>query len=114
MKRENSNKEGSQSLIIHPNPLRAHIVKTIEELDCYLFWCHRIIVGKAKHLWTEVDYVLLQFGSETKRPGRVSEVHVPYIPLHILVHEYNSRVQLFASLSMSMNPPQGGPERSSL
>jgi REP element-mobilizing transposase RayT len=53
---------------IHLNPLRANIVKTIEELDRYPFCGHRTIIGKAKHPWTDADYVLLQFGS-TKRKG---------------------------------------------
>jgi hypothetical protein len=53
---------------IHLNPLRANIVKTIEELDRYPFCGHRTIIGKAEHPWTDADYVLLQFGS-TKRKG---------------------------------------------
>jgi REP element-mobilizing transposase RayT len=53
---------------IHLNPLRANIVKTIEELDRYPFCGHRAIIGKTKHLWMDVDYVLLPFG-RTKRKG---------------------------------------------
>ena len=53
---------------IHLNPLRANIVKTIEELDRYPFCGHRTIIGKAKHSWMDADYVLLQFGS-TRRKG---------------------------------------------
>jgi putative transposase len=53
---------------IHLNPVRAHLVKTIEELDRYPFCGHRTIIGKAKHPWMDVDYVLLQFGS-TRRKG---------------------------------------------
>jgi REP element-mobilizing transposase RayT len=53
---------------IHLNPLRADIVKTIEELDRYAFCGHRTIIGKDKHPWTDADYVLLQFGS-TRRKG---------------------------------------------
>ncbi len=54
---------------IHLNPLRANIVKTIEELDLYPFCGHRTIIGKAKDPWTDADYVLLQFG-RTRRKGR--------------------------------------------
>jgi REP element-mobilizing transposase RayT len=54
---------------IHLNPLRAHLVKTIEELDRYPFCGHRTIIGKAKHPWTDADYVLLQFG-RTKRKSQ--------------------------------------------
>jgi hypothetical protein len=53
---------------IHLNPLRANIVKTIEELDRYPFCGHRAIIGKAKHAWMDADHVLLQFGS-TRRKG---------------------------------------------
>ena len=51
---------------IHLHPLRANIVKTIEEPDLYPFCGHRTIVGKAKHPWTDVDYLLLQFGRTTR------------------------------------------------
>lgn len=51
---------------IHLNPLRAGIIKTVEELDSYP-WCgHRTIIGKAEHHWTDSEYVLLQFG-DTRR-----------------------------------------------
>ncbi len=53
---------------IHLNPLRANIVKTIEELDRYPFCGHRTLLGKARHPWMDADYVLLQFG-KTKRKG---------------------------------------------
>jgi len=53
---------------IHLNPVRAKIVKTIEELDSYPFSGHRTIIGKVKHPWMDVDYVLSQFGG-TRRKG---------------------------------------------
>jgi REP element-mobilizing transposase RayT len=53
---------------IHLNPLRANIVKTIEELNRYPFCGHRAILGKAKYPWMDADHVLLQFGS-TRRKG---------------------------------------------
>lgn len=53
---------------IHLNPLRANVVKTIEELDRYPWSGHRTIIGKAKHPWTNVDYVLSQFAG-TRRKG---------------------------------------------
>lgn len=46
---------------IHLNPLRASAVQTIEQLDRYA-WCgHQTLIGKAKHLWMDVDYVISQF-----------------------------------------------------
>jgi REP element-mobilizing transposase RayT len=52
---------------IHLNPLRANIVKTIEELNRYPFCGHRTILGKAKYPWMDADYVLLQFGSNRRK-----------------------------------------------
>jgi putative transposase len=52
---------------IHLNPLRADIVKTVEELNRYP-WCgHRTILGKATHAWMDVEYVLAQFGSTRRK-----------------------------------------------
>ncbi|MDP2683380.1 MAG: transposase [Deltaproteobacteria bacterium] len=52
---------------IHLNPIRANTIKTIEELDNYIFCGHRAIIGKAKHSWMNPDYVLLQFGSTRRK-----------------------------------------------
>jgi putative transposase len=51
---------------IHLNPVRADIVKTIEELDRYPWSGHRTIIGKAKQPWMDIDSVLTQFG-DTRR-----------------------------------------------
>ena len=49
---------------IHLNPLRAKIVKTIEELDHYR-WCgHCVLMGKEKNDWLDIEYVLKQFGQD--------------------------------------------------
>ena len=54
---------------IHLNPLRAGIVKTIEELDRYP-WCgHSAVIGKRECSWIDTYYVLAQFG-DTKRKAR--------------------------------------------
>ncbi|HWR72418.1 MAG TPA: hypothetical protein VN604_04575 [Nitrospirota bacterium] len=47
---------------IHLNPVRAGIVKTIEELDRYPWSGHRTIIGEAKHAWMDTDSILAQFG----------------------------------------------------
>jgi len=52
---------------IHLNPLRANLVKTIEELNRYPFCGHRSLMGKAKQPWMDADYVLLQFGSNRRK-----------------------------------------------
>jgi REP element-mobilizing transposase RayT len=54
---------------IHLNPIRAEIVKTLEELDRYP-WCgHSAVIGKRECPWMDTDNVLAQFG-ETKRKAR--------------------------------------------
>lgn len=52
---------------IHLNPLRARIVKTIEQLDSYPWSGHRAIIGKAKYPWMDSEYVLAQFGSSRRK-----------------------------------------------
>ena len=51
---------------IHLNPMRAGIVKTVEELDRYSWSGHRTIIGKTKHSWMDTDYILARFG-DTRR-----------------------------------------------
>jgi REP element-mobilizing transposase RayT len=54
---------------IHLNPLRAGVVKTLEELDRYP-WCgHSVVTGKRECPWMDRDYVLLQF-NDTNRKAR--------------------------------------------
>jgi REP element-mobilizing transposase RayT len=52
---------------IHLNPLRANIVKTIEELNRYPFCGHRAVIGKANYPWMDTDYVLMQFGGNRRK-----------------------------------------------
>jgi len=52
---------------IHLNPLRAKIVKNLEELKGYP-WCgHSVIVGRVKRDWQDMDTVLAYFGKRRKR-----------------------------------------------
>jgi putative transposase len=51
---------------IHLNPVRAGIVKNMEQLDRYPWSGHQAIIGKTKHTWMDTDYVLAQF-SDTHR-----------------------------------------------
>jgi putative transposase len=50
---------------IHLNPLRAGIVKNMEELDRYPWSGHGVLIERRKNDWQETDYVLRQF-SETR------------------------------------------------
>lgn len=54
---------------IHLNPLRAGIVKTIEELDRYPWCAHSAVIGKRVCPWIDTNYVLAQFG-DTKRKAK--------------------------------------------
>jgi REP element-mobilizing transposase RayT len=52
---------------IHLNPLRAGIVKNIEELDRYPWTGHGVLVGRSKNDWQEREYILRQFGEARAR-----------------------------------------------
>src|SRR3990172_9198519 len=52
---------------IHLNPLRAQIIKTIEELDDYKWSGHRAIIGKAKNPWMDAEYILNQFDNTRRK-----------------------------------------------
>ncbi len=47
---------------IHLNPLRANLVKSLPELDQYLWSGHSVLIGKEKNDWQDRDYVLNWFG----------------------------------------------------
>jgi putative transposase len=51
---------------IHLNPIKAHIVKTVEELDVYPWSGHSVIMGKKRLLWQDTDYVLQWFRNSKK------------------------------------------------
>ena len=47
---------------IHLNPLRAHLVSKLSELDRYP-WCgHAVLMGRIKNDWQDRDYALSWFG----------------------------------------------------
>jgi hypothetical protein len=51
---------------IHLNPVRAKVVKTMNELDDYPWSGHRMIIAKDENPWMDRAYVLGQFAG-TKR-----------------------------------------------
>jgi len=55
---------------IHLNPLRAGIVKNIEQLDRYPWSGHGVLVGRGKNDWQERDYILRQFGEARAKAAR--------------------------------------------
>jgi putative transposase len=55
---------------IHLNPLRAALVKTLEELESFP-WCgHGILTGRLRRDWQERDFVLGFFGSKEGKAVR--------------------------------------------
>ena len=49
---------------IHLNPLRANLVKSLNNLDRYR-WCgHGVLMGKVEYDWQDRDYVLRWFGNK--------------------------------------------------
>jgi len=49
---------------IHLNPLRARIVKKLEELDKYPYCGHSVVMGKMKREWQDTDYILRFYNSK--------------------------------------------------
>jgi REP element-mobilizing transposase RayT len=52
---------------IHLNPIRAGMVKTLEELDRYSWSGHSAVMNKRECPWMDTDYVLLQFNDTPRR-----------------------------------------------
>ena len=55
---------------IHLNPLRAGLVKTLEELDAYPWSGHAVLMGQRRQEWQEIDFVLGQFSEDRTRAVR--------------------------------------------
>lgn len=55
---------------IHLNPLRALIVRSMEELDRYSWSGHAFLIGRRKNGWQDMGYVLGQFSGERRRAIR--------------------------------------------
>ena len=55
---------------IHLNPIRARILKSVEELDRYRWSGHRAIIGKATCPWMDIDTVLMRYGGRRENAIR--------------------------------------------
>ena len=55
---------------IHLNPLRAAVVKSMDELDRYPWSGHTALVGKGTNDWQEIEYVLRQFYERERKAIR--------------------------------------------
>lgn len=61
---------------IHLNPLRAHLVSNLLELDRYP-WCgHAVLMGRIENDWQDRDHVLSWFG---KREGEARRAYRRYL-----------------------------------
>ncbi len=66
---------------IHLNPLRAKVVKTLEELDSYLWNSHHYIIHKNIFAWYDPDFVLKWFGSRKSYRDFMREgIEKKYLP----------------------------------
>jgi putative transposase len=61
---------------IHLNPVRAGMVKSLEELDRYPWSGHSAVMGEQKQDWMAISYVLNQFGSKVKGARRAYRLFV--------------------------------------
>lgn len=61
---------------IHLNPIRAGIVKTIDELNYYKYSGHSVLMGNIKREWQDTDYVLGYFGKSERRARKEYETFV--------------------------------------
>ena len=50
---------------IHLNPLRAKIVKALNQLDKYPYAGHSVIMGKTSNTWQDKDTILILFAEKT-------------------------------------------------
>ena len=55
---------------IHLNPIRAGVVKTMRELDCYPWSGHRMIIGEEEYPWMDCARVLGEFGGTRRKAIR--------------------------------------------
>ncbi len=61
---------------IHLNPLRAKLVKSLDQLDRYRWSGHGVLMGKVKNDWQDRDYVLKWFG---KNEGAAKRAYCNYV-----------------------------------
>ncbi|MEJ2684488.1 MAG: hypothetical protein P8Z71_08850 [Candidatus Sulfobium sp.] len=55
---------------IHLNPVRAGLIKGMDDLDRYRYSGHSVIMGRVKNDWQDRDYILRQFGNKEREAKR--------------------------------------------
>jgi putative transposase len=61
---------------IHLNPLRAHLVKDLKELNSYPYGGHSFILGKRKNDWQDIKYILAFFNRKMAAARRQYRAYV--------------------------------------
>jgi putative transposase len=61
---------------IHLNPIRAGIVKTLDELNIYKYCGHSVLMDKVRREWQDTDYVLGYFGKGKRKARKEYESFV--------------------------------------
>ena len=61
---------------IHLNPIRARIIKTLDELESYKYCGHSSLMGKIERQWQDTDYVLGYFGKRKSQARKEYQTFV--------------------------------------
>jgi len=61
---------------IHLNPVRAHLVEDLDELDRYAYSGHSVLMGKVKNSWQQTQQVLGMFGD---KPGAARRAYRSFV-----------------------------------
>ena len=62
---------------IHLNPIRARIIKTLDELESYKYCGYSSLMGKIERQWQDTDYVLGSFGKRKYQARKeLSLIHI--------------------------------------
>jgi hypothetical protein len=61
---------------IHLNPLRAKVISTLEDLNCYPWSGHCAMIGKKNYPWMDTEYVLARFG---RRVGVARQGYLKFV-----------------------------------
>ncbi len=61
---------------IHLNPLRAHLVHSIDELNGYVYCGHSVLMGRKKRSWQGADYVLRYFGGTVRNARKLYLIYL--------------------------------------
>jgi putative transposase len=61
---------------IHLNPLRAKLISTLSDLDCFAYSGHSALMGRKEKLWQDTAYVLGFFAPDTEDARKVYHSYI--------------------------------------